>query len=122
VSADPRRLTCHVLDVTVGRPAAGLAVRLERLDGPDAGPVGSVRTNADGRTDEPLLAGDAMVPGRYELTFAVGDHFATTLGAADPAGRYLDDVPVRFRIGPGAAHLHVALLVTPFSYSTYRGS
>ena len=120
--ADPRRLTCHVLDVTVGLPAAGLAVRLERLDGPDTVAVCSVRTNADGRTDEPLLAGDAMVPGRYELTFAVGDHFATALRAADAADRYLDDVPVRFRIGPGAERLHVALLVTPYSYTTYRGS
>jgi len=70
----------------------------------------------------PLLAGDAMVPGRYELTFAVGDHFATALGAAEAADRYLDDVPVRFRIDAGAKHLHVALLVTPYSYTTYRGS
>lgn len=122
MSADPRRLTCHVLDVTAGLPAAGLAVALVRLDGPDAGPICSVRTNADGRTDDPLLAGDALVSGRYELTFAVGDHFAATLGATDAADRYLDDVPVRFRVGPGAAHLHVALLVTPFSYTTYRGS
>src|SRR4051812_39011656 len=89
--SDRRRLTCHVLDVTAGRPAADLAVTLRRLDGDAPGVLCSVRTNADGRTDAPLLVGDALVAGRYELTFAVGEHFAASSGAADPSDRYLDD-------------------------------
>jgi 5-hydroxyisourate hydrolase len=110
-------LTTHVLDLTSGRPAAGLRVELRSLDDP-AAPVVRVVTNADGRTDEPLLAGDHLAPGRYELTFAAGDYFGTEPGSLS----YLDIVPVRFGIAPGTDRLHVALLVTPWSYTTYRGS
>jgi 5-hydroxyisourate hydrolase len=123
------RLTTHVLDLTSGRPAAGLAVVLSRLDGPTAEPVARATTNADGRTDAPLLEGSALVPGRYELAFAVGDWFAAQGGATpgstagSPEGlRYLDVVPVHFGVAPDGDHLHVALLVTPWSYTTYRGS
>lgn len=130
------RLTTHVLDLTTGLPAAGMAITLTRLgaDGPGE-VVAEAVTNADGRVDEPLLAGSALVPGRYELAFAVGDHFASTTVPAPPAGEapahdevgdaavpFLDVVPIRFGVAPGTTHLHVPLLVTPFAYSTYRGS
>ena len=117
MSAPSRRLTCHVLDTTVGRPAAGMGVSLRRLDGPDPGPLLTTRTDADGRSDGPLLVDDAFPPGRYELAFAVGEHFGL-----DPADRYLDVVPVQFGVRPDDTHVHVALLVTPWSYTTYRGS
>jgi 5-hydroxyisourate hydrolase len=105
------RLTTHVLDTARGRPAAGIPVQLARLDGDDREVVTSTTTNADGRTDAPLL--DAPEPGTYELTFDVGGHF--TEG-------FLGRVPVRFTIADADAHYHVPLLVSPWSYSTYRGS
>jgi 5-hydroxyisourate hydrolase len=121
------RLTTHVLDLTAGRPAAGMALVLSRL-GDGGGELVRARLNADGRTDGPLLQGDALVPGRYELLWSVGSYFG---GSADteaaigegPAGApYLDEVPIRFGVAEGVGHLHVALLVTPWSYTTYRGS
>jgi 5-hydroxyisourate hydrolase len=113
-------LTTHVLDLTCGRPAAGVHLVLTRLDAPSV-PIVRVATNADGRTDAPLLAGGDLTPGRYELTYAVGDYFATT--AEDAAElSYLDIVPIRFGVAAGTDHLHIALLVTPWSYTTYRGS
>lgn len=114
-------LTTHVLDLTRGLPAAGLTVALARLDGPDPGLVCTVTTNADGRTDEPLLADDALVPGRYELSYEVGRYFGGG-GSLDTGEPYLDVVPIRIGVARGTEHLHVALLVTPWSYSTYRGS
>ena len=114
------RLTTHVLDTTRGCPAAGLAVTLVALDEVDA-PTVVVVTNADGRTDAPLLSGAALSPGRYELTFAVGAYFAG-LGGPATGEAYLDDVPVRFTVTPATGSVHVALLVTPWSYTTYRGS
>jgi 5-hydroxyisourate hydrolase-like protein (transthyretin family) len=78
-------------------------------------------TNVDGRTDAPLLSGDDLAPGRYELAFAVGDHFAAAIpDVGSPP--FLDVVPIHFGVGPDVGHLHVALLVTPWSYTTYRGS
>jgi|1185.fasta_scaffold340684_2 5-hydroxyisourate hydrolase len=115
------RLTTHVLDTALGRPAAGVRIALARLDGDDAVPVASAVTNADGRTDAPLLEGDALRAGSYELRFAVGDYLR---GAGHAVGEppFLDVVPVRFGISaPGEAH-HVPLLVSPWAYSTYRGS
>ncbi len=112
------RLTTHVLDTTRGVPARGMALALWRID-----ELGTrtlllrTSTNADGRLDQPLLAGAALLPGRYELVFAVGAYFAL---AAEPA--FLDEVPVRFGIADAAAHYHVPLLVSPWAYSTYRGS
>lgn len=116
------RLTTHVLDTANGQPAAGVAVRLERLD-PATGErtaLADARTNADGRTDAPLLEGDALTTGVYELTFAVGAYFAGA-GGADEAP-FLGDVPIRFGVADPGAHYHVPLIATPWSYSTYRGS
>ena len=111
------RLTTHVLDTARGRPAAGLTVELW------AGStlVRTVRTNADGRTDEPLLGGDAFVAGTYRLVFRVGDYFAGS-GLAAEGSPFLDQVPVQFGIADPSAHYHVPLLVSPWAYSTYRGS
>lgn len=103
-------LTTHVLDVARGRPAAGVAVELWR----DDKLVSAQTTNADGRCDAPLAEGEAFREGEYELRFAVGAYF----GEAS----FLDVVPVRFRVGDASAKYHVPLLVTPWSYSTYRGS
>ena len=105
------RLTTHVLDTARGRPAAGIPVELARLDGGRREVVATTTTNADGRTDAPLL--DAPEPGTYELTFDVGEHFDEG---------FLGRVPVRFTIADAASHYHVPLLVSPWSYSTYRGS
>jgi len=105
------RLTTHVLDTAAGRPAAGIAIELARVDGERREVLHSVRTNADGRTDAPLL--DPLEAGTYELTFDVGAHFGEG---------FLDRVPVRFTIADADAHYHVPLLVSPWSYSTYRGS
>ena len=104
-------LTTHVLDVAAGRPAAGVAVTLLR----DGEEVAAAVTNADGRTDAPLL--DTLEAGVYELRFAVGDYFGR--GSEPP---FLDVVPVRFGVSDPAAHHHVPLLVAPGGYSTYRGS
>jgi 5-hydroxyisourate hydrolase len=102
-------LTTHVLDTAHGRPAAGVAIELRDAAGRT---LGEFVTNADGRTDGPLL--ERPEAGEYELVFAVGDYF----GEAP----FLDRVPVRFRIADPAAHYHVPLLVSPWAYSTYRGS
>lgn len=113
------KLSTHVLDVAAGRPAAGVAIELWSL-GEDTGPIVAVRTNHDGRSDASLLEGDSMRAGAYRLVFCVGDYYRG-LGHPD-AGRFLDRVVVDFRIDDPAAGYHVPLLVTPWSYSTYRGS
>ncbi len=112
------RLTTHVLDTVSGRPAAGLRVELRRLDGNVVQTILETRTNQDGRCDKPLLAGAEMQRGTYELLFHVGDYFGKTADGVP----FLDVVPIRFGIGDAGAHYHVPLLVSPFSYSTYRGS
>jgi 5-hydroxyisourate hydrolase len=116
-------LTTHVLDTARGRPAANMTIELWRLD-----PVGdgrqllkTVRTNADGRTDEPLLTSDEVVAGIYELVFAVGEYFASETGTSTTFP-FLDRVPVRFGVADPTAHYHVPLLASPWAYSTYRGS
>jgi 5-hydroxyisourate hydrolase len=116
------KLTTHVLDTARGVPAAGVWITLWRLGADDARvEVKSVRTNADGRTDEPLLSGAETEAGIYEIIFAVGDYFRA--GGADATGPpFLDDVPVRFGIADPEDHYHVPLLVSPWAYSTYRGS
>ena len=114
------RLTTHVLDTARGRPAAGLALRLYRLDGDDRRLLVSAVTNADGRTDRPLLEGGEFCTGAYEIEFEAGDyHRAAGAGADRP---FLDTVPVRFGISEAGANYHVPLLLSPFGYSTYRGS
>jgi 5-hydroxyisourate hydrolase len=116
------RLTTHVLDTANGRPAAGVRVTLRALDGADGGRlVAEATTNADGRTDAPLLAGEGFKPGRYELVFDVGAYFAAA-GAAQADPPFLGQVPVRFGIADRDGHYHVPLLVSPWSYATYRGS
>ena len=117
------RLTTHVLDTARGRPAAGLAVGLWRLGADAEGRelVRRARTNADGRTEAPLLAGEELTAGVYELVFAVGDFFAAD-GLATEGVPFLDRVPVRFGISDPDAHYHVPLLASPWAYSTYRGS
>ncbi len=113
------RLTTHVLDTARGVPASGM--RIELLQGKGAGTaLLSVTTNADGRTDTPLLEGPELAPGTYQLVFHVGEYFR---GRGDPdAGRFLSDVPVVFVVDDPAGRYHVPLLVSPWSYSTYRGS
>lgn len=119
-----RRLTTHVLDTAAGRPAAGLNLHLLRIEDEARTHLKTVATNADGRCDAPLLSGDELVPGTYEIAFEVGAYFASAGGVGDPPV-FLDTVPVRFRIAPqdaAPAHLHVPLLISPYGYSTYRGS
>src|SRR5689334_25104410 len=113
-------LSTHVLDLTRGRPAAGLTVELWRV-GAEV-PIKTVVTNADGRTDAPLLEGDEFVAGEYELIFHVGDYFAGAGAGLSAADRFLDRVPVRFTVRDTQARYHVPLLCTPWAYSTYRGS
>jgi 2-oxo-4-hydroxy-4-carboxy-5-ureidoimidazoline decarboxylase len=115
------RLSTHVLDTHAGQPAAGIAIELHEFAGERAHRIASMVTNADGRTDEPLI-GDRPLPiGRYELRFAVGNHFRSRgIESGDPP--FLDVVPLRFSIAEPEGHYHVPLLCTPWSYSTYRGS
>ena len=113
------KLTTHVLDTARGRPGAGIAIDLYRLDA-ERHLVKSTVTNVDGRTDEPLLDGANWRPGRYELLFQVGDYF-DDLGTDLPQPAFLDDVVIRFALAADE-HYHVPLLVSPWSYSTYRGS
>jgi 5-hydroxyisourate hydrolase len=116
-------LTTHVLDTAQGRPAADLAIEVWRLDATGGGRtlVKTAHTNADGRTDGPLLHGDELEIGIYELVFAVGPYFAAK-AIATTCPPFLDRVPVRFGVADPAAHYHVPLLVSPWAYSTYRGS
>lgn len=113
------RITTHVLDTAAGKPAAGLKVTLSRLDGAPK-LLAEVVTNADGRGDKPLLEGAAFAAGTYELVFHVGDYFRRA-GAKLPDPPFLDVVPLRFGVSEDA-HYHVPLLVSPYGYSTYRGS
>lgn len=106
------KLTTHVLDTAQGRPGAGMKVVLSVFEGQGWKHLKTVTTNKDGRTDEPLA--EALKPGQYRLQFHVGDYFKTK--------EFLDVVPVRFNIADAAAHYHVPLLCTPWSYTTYRGS
>lgn len=114
------RLTTHVLDTAAGRPAAGLKIDLYRL-GATPELVKTVVTNADGRVDGPLLEGDALQAGRYELIFHAGDYLRGT-GADLPETLFLNDIPIRFGIATPEDHYHVPLLISPYGYSTYRGS
>ena len=116
----PAALTTHVLDTARGLPAAGVAVELWRLD-PEPARVAAAVTNADGRTDAPLLPPEAFRPGRYELRFHIGEYFRRGApAAADPA--FLDVVPIAVGLPAGGGHYHVPLLCSPWGYTTYRGS
>jgi 2-oxo-4-hydroxy-4-carboxy-5-ureidoimidazoline decarboxylase len=115
------RLSTHVLDTHAGRPAAGIAVELYEFAGERLCRIATAITNSDGRTDQPLIGGRPLPIGRYELRFAVGNHFRSRgIDVGDPP--FLDIVPLRFSIAEPEGHYHVPLLCTPWSYSTYRGS
>lgn len=115
------RLTTHVLDTVHGGGASGVKVDVFRLDEQGrASLLASAVTNADGRTDQPLLAGDGFLSGRYELLFHVGAYFVGR-GVRLSEPRFLDQVPVRFGVADSQVHCHVPLLVAPWSYTTYRG-
>jgi 5-hydroxyisourate hydrolase len=116
------RLSTHVLDTVIGRPAAGVAIELQRnIDGDTWEMIKRVTTNADGRTDEPLLIGVAFVTGHYRLRFHIGAYFQA-IGTPQASPPFLDVVPIDFTMGEPDGHYHVPLLATPWSYSTYRGS
>ena len=115
------KLTTHVLDTAHGRPGAGIALELYALERDTRRLITKTVTNDDGRCDKPLLDGDALIPGEYELVFHAGDYFAA-LGVKVPQPRFVDRVVLRFGIADAGAHYHVPLLVSPWAYSTYRGS
>ena len=116
------RLSTHVLDTQAGRPAAGVAVELLELSANgEQRVIARATTNRDGRTDEPLIGSRPLPIGRYELRFHVADYFAAA-GASRAEPPFLDVVPVRFAVAEAEGHYHVPLLVTPWSYCTYRGS
>ena len=108
------KLTTHVLDTASGRPGAGIAIELYLLEGETGTLVAKATTNRDGRTDAPLLEGDKFRAGTYQLVFHIGAYFGSR--------EFLDVVPIRFTIADAAAHYHVPLLCSPWSYTTYRGS
>jgi 2-oxo-4-hydroxy-4-carboxy-5-ureidoimidazoline decarboxylase len=115
------RLSTHVLDTHAGRPAAGVGIELYEFTGEKAHCIETAITNADGRTDRPLIVDRPLPIGRYELRFALGNHFRSRgIESGDPP--FLDIVPLRFSIAEPEGHYHVPLLCTPWSYSTYRGS
>jgi len=114
------RLTTHVLDTALGRPAAGLMITLSRIEGESRELLKTVRTNADGRVDGPLLAGNDFRAGVYELVFSAGAYLkAQGCTLAEPS--FLDEIPIRFGMTEHG-HYHVPLLLSPYGYPTYRGS
>jgi 5-hydroxyisourate hydrolase len=108
------RITTHVLDTANGRPGAGMKIEFSVLEGQSWTPLKTVTTNKDGRTDEPLLEGEKLRAGTYQLQFHVGEYFKQK--------NFLDVVPIRFGIADASAHYHVPLLCSPWGYTTYRGS
>lgn len=115
------RLTTHVLDTARGKPAAGVKITLFRVSGMGHDKLVETVTNADGRTDAAMLEGEAFLTGCYELVFSLGPYLrATGQNAGDVL--FLDDIPIRFGVPDAGQHYHVPLLISPFGYSTYRGS
>ncbi len=114
-------LTTHVLDTARGCPAAGLKIALYKVAGNSHRKIIEMVTNADGRTDTPILPKAAFAAGQYELVFFAGDYLDAT-GTPPESPRFLDQIPIRFGISDEAAHYHVPLLLSPFGFSTYRGS
>jgi 5-hydroxyisourate hydrolase len=116
---EPGRLTVHVLDTALGQPAIGLPLSLFRIGKVVRNQLGVWHTNADGRCDEPLLSGAALIAGVYEVVFNVGAWREKT-GSTDLG--FYDLIPIRFRVPDPAVHYHIPLLLSPYGYSTYRGS
>ncbi len=114
-------LSTHVLDTARGKPAAGVRITLYRVTGTNHKKIGEFVTNADGRVDGALLTGAALQIGAYELVFGAGDYLRAS-GQAEGDVLFLDEIPIRFGVTDAAAHYHVPLLISPFAYSTYRGS
>ena len=115
------RLSTHVLDTARGQPAAGIAIRLYSCNGDDRRLLKSATTNADGRTAEPLLSGSNLTVGVYELVFSAGDYHRAQ-GQSLDSPPFLDEVVVRFGVSDPDANYHIPLLLSPYAYSTYRGS
>jgi 5-hydroxyisourate hydrolase len=115
------RLSTHVLDTAKGKPAAGVKIMLYRLSGQSHRKIKEVVTNSDGRSDGPLLEGKDLTAGTYELVFCAGDYLRAS-GQAGEGVLFLDEIPIRFGVPDAGAHYHVPLLISPFGYSTYRGS
>jgi 5-hydroxyisourate hydrolase len=111
------KLSTHVLDTAAGRPAVGVSIGVWRWEKGERRLLRTVVTNADGRTDEPLLVGAEFQKGEYELVFQIGPYFG-----AGPDNSFLNEIPIRFRILTSEEVYHVPLLVSPWAYSTYRGS
>ena len=114
------KLTTHVLDIYSGKPGKAIKVELYNLIGNDRKKIKTITLNNDGRTDEPLLEGDKFLEGKYEMVFFIGDYFKDIINTTKIP--FLDDVVIRFGISNSKEHYHVPLLVSPWSYSTYRGS
>ena len=114
-------LTTHVLDTARGCPAAGIKIMLYKVTGMSHRKIAEVVTNADGRTDAPILLAGKFAGGVYELVFCAGDYLRSAgTGVKEPI--FLDEIPIRFGISDPDAHYHVPLLLSPYGYSTYRGS
>ena len=114
-------LTTHILDTSLGRPAANVSVLLYKLEHAQKQLITQTQTNSDGRTNQPLLSGHAFEVGTYELVFEMAPYFANHY-ANLPNPMFLQDIPIRFSIAEPNSHYHVPLLVSPFGFSTYRGS
>ena len=114
------KLTTHVLDVYSGKPGKGISVELYYISNSERKKITSVKLNNDGRADSPLVEGKNFIKGKYELIFNIGDYFKNI--SSDKDIPFLDDVVIRFGISNPSEHYHVPLLVSPWSYSTYRGS
>ena len=115
------RLSTHVLDTARGVPAEGVAIELHRMMGAERRHIKSATTNADGRTDQPLLSGEVLETGVYELTFFTGDYHRA-LGLALSTPPFLDHIVIRVGLADPQGNYHVPLLLSPYGYSTYRGS
>ena len=114
------KLTTHVLDVYSGKPGKGILVELFYINNSERKKINSIKLNDDGRANSPLVEGEMFVKGKYELVFYIGDYFKNISSVSDVP--FLDDVIIRFGISDPSEHYHVPLLVSPWSYSTYRGS
>ena len=114
-------LTTHVLDTALGMPAEGIKIALYRIEGDNRRKIGETVTNKDGRTETPIMPAQQFKSGQYELIFFAGEYLRGT-GAASAEPLFLDQIPIRFGINDPESHYHVPLLLSPFGYSTYRGS